>query len=418
MAARVSMMAFVALLLVCLAASANVASASHAPEQLRLSLTGVKGEMVVGWATPKDTDDSTVQYSCADGSCGQFVVQGTATHYYLPISVPFYKSPQLHFATLKGLNSSTTYAYRVGDKKKGWSDIYHFTTEPDHTPSSGRPLRIISIGDEGTQDGAKEVLAAMLASQQKQKFGFIIHAGDISYANGKQKIWDRWGQLVQPLAAQVPWMVSPGNHEMHYLGTPYLYRFAMPAAQSGGESGNMYYSFNYGNVHVIALDSEASSFSAQVEWVKKDLRRVDRAVTPWIIGFWHRPWYCSSTVHEDSGKDMRDALEDLFYREKVDLVITGHVHSYERTLPVYKGALTADAPLYITNGVGGNSLDSSWVQPPVWSVQRLSAYGFGAIEIFNSTHLHWTLHASSNSSVIDSVWLVRPAVRGHRDSGN
>lgn len=145
----------------------------------------------------------------------------------------------------------------------------------------------------------------------------------ISYANGKQKIWDRWGQLVQPLAAQVPWMVSPGNHEMHYLGTPYLYRFAMPgttsvlvaypmakrarsyphcirlralpAAQSGGESGNMYYSFNYGNVHVIALDSEASSFSAQVEWVKKDLRRVDRAVTPWIIGFWHRPWYCSST---------------------------------------------------------------------------------------------------------------------------
>jgi hypothetical protein len=123
------------------------------------------------------------------------------------------------------------------------------------------------------------------------------------------------------------------------------------------------------------------------------------------------------------------------------------VHSYERTLPVYKGALTADAPLYITNGVGGNSLDSSWVQPPVWSVQRcapqeytfsivscsdrrhagvrvrarecrLSAYGFGAIEIFNSTHLHWTLHASSNSSVIDSVWLVRPAVRGNRDSGN
>ena len=40
MAARVSMMAFVALLIVCLAASANVASASHAPEQLRLSLTG------------------------------------------------------------------------------------------------------------------------------------------------------------------------------------------------------------------------------------------------------------------------------------------------------------------------------------------------------------------------------------------
>jgi hypothetical protein len=62
---------------------------------------GVKGEMVVGWATPKDTDDSTVQYSCADGSCGQFVAQGTVTHYYLPISVPFYKSPQLHCTLLR-----------------------------------------------------------------------------------------------------------------------------------------------------------------------------------------------------------------------------------------------------------------------------------------------------------------------------
>ena len=54
------------------------------------------------------------------------------------------------------------------------------TQSPNPSRSAAcRPLRIISIGDEGTQDGAKEVLAAMLASQQKQKFGFIIHAGDI-----------------------------------------------------------------------------------------------------------------------------------------------------------------------------------------------------------------------------------------------
>jgi hypothetical protein len=53
----------------------------------------------------------------------------------------------------------------------------------------------------------------------------------ISYANGKQKIWDRWGQLVQPLAAQVPWMVSVGNHEMRPNQTDagFLYRFAMPS---------------------------------------------------------------------------------------------------------------------------------------------------------------------------------------------
>jgi hypothetical protein len=57
----------------------------------------------------------------------------------------------------------------------------------------------------------------------------------------------------------------------------------------------MYYSFNYGNVHVIALNSEAGNFSAQVEWVQMDLQQVNRTETPWVIGLWHRPWYCSST---------------------------------------------------------------------------------------------------------------------------
>jgi hypothetical protein len=67
------------------------------------------------------------------------------------------------------------------------------------------------------------------------------------------------------------------------------------ATQSRATSGNMYYSFNHGNTHFIALDSEASSFSAQVEWAKKDLQQINRTITLWVIGFWHRPWYCSST---------------------------------------------------------------------------------------------------------------------------
>ena len=56
----------------------------------------------------------------------------------------------------------------------------------------------------------------------------------------------------------------------------------------------MYYSFDYGNVHMIALESEAQNFSAQYDWLEQDLAQVNRTVTPWIIGFWHRPWYSSN----------------------------------------------------------------------------------------------------------------------------
>jgi hypothetical protein len=97
--------------------------------------------------------------------------------------------------------------------------------------STYSPLRFLSIGDEGTIKGAKEVLAGMLVAQEKFHFDFLVHGGDVSYANGIQDIWDQWGQLVQPLAAQVPWMVSVGNHEMRPNQTDagFLYRFAMPS---------------------------------------------------------------------------------------------------------------------------------------------------------------------------------------------
>jgi hypothetical protein len=102
----------------------------------------------------------------------------------------------------------------------------------------------------------------MLHAQHKLHFDFLIHAGDIrycgtvtvahthalartaiwpkpeildSYANGKPGLWDVWGQLVEPLAAQVPWMVSQGNHEVACLG--YLYRFAMPGTPHASPIG-------------------------------------------------------------------------------------------------------------------------------------------------------------------------------------
>jgi 3',5'-cyclic AMP phosphodiesterase CpdA len=388
-------------------------SAPAPPEQIRLALTGTKGEMVVGWATLSKTG-SKVQYTCA--GCGQWVVEGSASYYYMPW-IPLYVSPQIHFATLRHLNASTVYSYRVGDESGGWSDFYQFTTEPEIAPTPDRPIRVMSIGDEGATADSKEVLAAMMTADQKLHFDLLVHAGDISYANGVQEIWDVWGRLTQPLATHLPWMVAVGNHELIDLLLPFLNRFSMPAKQSGGSFGNLYYSWDYGNIHFIALDSESFEYfqmSPQHIWLKQDLHNVNRTKTPWVVAFWHSPWYCSNTVHQWDGWLMKESFEDLFYHYKVDLVLQGHVHAYERTHPVYKGNVTADAPVYITNGVGGNGegLYKHWQQPPpAWAAKSVSDYGFGYFEVYNATHLHWTMKRSSDSAVIDEAWLVRPAIR-------
>ena len=40
----------------------------------------------------------------------------------------------------------------------------------------------------------------------------ILHAGDLSYADCEQTLWDSYGEMIEPLSSFVPWMVSPGNH--------------------------------------------------------------------------------------------------------------------------------------------------------------------------------------------------------------
>jgi UDP-2,3-diacylglucosamine pyrophosphatase LpxH len=100
----------------------------------------------------------------------------------------------------------------------------------------------------------------------------------------------------------------------------------------------MYYSFDINNVHIISLNSEVlfppktEKADAQklLTWLKEDLRACDK---PWRIVYMHRPLYCSKEAGTDCKEDLettRDAFEELFNEFKVDLVITGHRHNYER----------------------------------------------------------------------------------------
>ncbi len=122
----------------------------------------------------------------------------------------------------------------------------------------------------------------------------------------------------------------------------------------------------------------------------------------------------SFAVHQYDGILMKDSFEDIFYKYKVDLVLQGHVHAYERTLPIYKGNVVEDGPVYVTNGIGGNGegLYRHWQSPsPAWSASRIAEYGFAYFEVHNATHLHWVMRRSNDSAVRDDHWIVRPLHR-------
>jgi len=129
----------------------------------------------------------------------------------------------------------------------------------------------------------------------------------------------------------------------------------MPSESSGSVS-NLWWSRDIGPVHIIALCSYAATAagSLQYEWLASDLAAVDRQSTPWLLVMMHAPWYNSNSGHIAEAELMRRDMEPLLFQYGVDVVLSGHVHAYERVAPVLNGCLNSCGPVYLNLGDGGN----------------------------------------------------------------
>lgn len=224
-------------------------------------------------------------------------------------------------------------------------------------------------------------------------------------------------------------MVGPGNHEIEFntdgsIFLAYESRYKMPAVkpvefgavtipaainpatnapwcassvfQMEYNYGSSFYSFESGPAHVIYLNpySITNSTSVQYQWLEQDLKSIDRDVTPWVIVVMHCPWYNSNQAHsgEQQAVLMRDSMEPLFYKYHVNFAITGHVHAYERTHPVYRNSTVNDGIMYVTIGDGGNAEGHAinYFDQPSWSAYRNGTqYGHGEITLWSKDKMSW-----------------------------
>ena len=142
---------------------------------------------------------------------------------------------------------------------------------------------------------------------------------------------------IEPLAAQLPYMICPGNHEDASDFKQYRMRLGagMPPAlgvPSAGGNGT-FHSFNVGLIHVALVSSEvyfslqphsAGLMLEQAEWLEADLKAVDRTATPFVILGLHQPFYCSANDDQDDCHQLtslvRMGLEKIIYQGGVDMV--------------------------------------------------------------------------------------------------
>ncbi|KAH6762206.1 purple acid phosphatase 22 [Perilla frutescens var. hirtella] len=373
-------------------------SDSH-PQQVHISLAG-KDYMRVSWITSDKKARSVVEYGTTPGKYGDAATgESTSYHYF------FYSSGEIHHVKIGPLKPTTTYYYRCG----GGGQEFSF-----RTPPSTFPVEFAVAGDLGQTEWTESTLAHVGA----RDYDVFLLPGDLSYADTQQPLWDSFGRLVEPYASTRPWMVTEGNHEIEIF--PIIYpqgfkaynaRWVMPYQESKSTS-NLYYSFDVAGVHVVMLGSytDFDSNSDQYKWLQADLASVDRPKTPWIFALIHAPWYNSNSAHTAEGETMRVAIEDILYRARVDLVLAGHVHAYERFTRVYDNKADQCGPVHLTIGDGGNreGLALTFENPsPSISMFREASFGHGRLRVFNATHAHWSWHHNNDADSItaDEIWL-------------
>ncbi len=255
-----------------------------------------------------------------------------------------------HVVTVSGLSANTKYFYSVGSTSAvltGPDATTFFVTAP--TPGTAKNTRVWVLGDAGTNNSSqKAVRDAYYAFTGTRHTDLWLMLGDNAYTDGtdaeyQNAVFGSTNAYAAMLRKSVLWSTM-GNHEGHTADSltqsgPYYSIFTFPTngEASGLASGTeAYYSFDYGNIHFICLESyqvpgNSSAFSTMKTWLTNDLNATTRE---WIIAFWHHPPYSKGSHDSDTESQMvkmRTDVNPILEAGGVDLVLSGHSHAYERS---------------------------------------------------------------------------------------
>lgn len=219
---------------------------------------------------------------------------------------------------------------------------------------------IASCASRGDEQTAALVDSVLRADSVAKVTDVVFTLGDNAYPSGRGQDFANcftpsWGDSTKRIMKKI--RPTPGNHEhLTGLAAPYYAYFGKQA----GSASKGYYSYDLGEWHIIALNSEmmvngsfaASDVQDQLTWLRQDLQSNQKFCT---LAYWHHPRF-SSGWH---GSDQRlDPFWQALYSAGVDVVLNGHDHEYERFEPLSPAGVvdTARGIVEMVAGTGGGDL--------------------------------------------------------------
>jgi len=299
----------------------------------------------------------------------------------LKLSVTDSKTSELHDIVLKNLKPNTNYFYRLivqlEDGTEYSTDVFTFQTAFE----GEQPITFGIISDTQNNLALIKNLTKRILDERVQ---FVVHAGDIVGNGNRKHEWvNEFLNSASDLMARVPMFLALGNHDED---AKYYYDYL-----SNGNR-DYYYTFSYGVAQFFIIDSDRSldKGSEQYNRVEADLMK---SKSPWKIAVFHHPPYSSDL--DDYGDTRKgksvygeresDDFVRLMEKHNMNVVINGHIHSYERTFPLRENKIDMEKGItYLVMGGAGGGLEQ-FAPTKTWFNSKLkSAHHYGIAQIFKN----------------------------------
>jgi hypothetical protein len=322
----------------------------------------------------------TAEYGASAGGHIKYVIEN---------GLPQPKKGSVDQVHLDDLVPDTVYHYRIKLSSYASKDRT-FRTAPQDDDAT---FTFLVYGDSRSDPRvhARVVSAAVTTCHA----AFVLGMGDVvPSSSAGPSIWiKQFFKPADPLLRETWFAVTRGNHENE---SP-LFLLYFEGTDSG--QGDGYYSFDWGPVHVVTLNtnSDYEPGSEQYQFLKRDLASTSR---PFKVFFGHHPAYSSGS--HGSTKKMQDYLQPLFEENGVQLVFAGHDHAYERTI--------INGITYVVSGGGG---------APLYGQERLRKNPKSLVfrEIYNFVQVDvtpdkliltaWAVNSSGVPTIADQTVIAR-----------
>ena len=307
---------------------------------------------------------------------------------------------------LTGLTAGTDYEFRVGDGST-WSELHTFRTNAAQQDTTA----FVVMGDtqmSGDREADAESIAILdalgdLVKDKQVDFG--LQTGDYVDNGTNYAMWAEMQEAFNHTFPNVDFIHTLGNHEYYgdFSGSTASNILQLPSKD--------YYSMEYGDVYVAVINNGAD-LSAACEWLKQDAAQ---STCMWKVLSIHQPPYYTNA--KGGSERFHEQIPAAAEAAGIDVVFSGHDHSYARIMAKDGAAVTENGVTYFICGdLGEKSKNVNYAMTSDFSFAYKEQDYAGLILYVtaNGEEMTITAYDSKDGRVVDSTTLQSRCSKGHQ----